>query len=329
MIHVRSERAAFTLIELLVVIAIIGILIALTAGAVNRVRATQVAKATEATIDKLASALDRHMKAVIDQAKKEEIPANVVALAGSDSVRARIIWTKLRLKQEFPQTFAEALAPAPGYLAPKPTYKRAFTTDAAATLALPSLGSAWESAICLAVALEERRSGVEFNMDQLGPTGSATLTLSNGRVVTIAVDAWNSAMPRPASESYLAASQINVPTSPLVYVRSASGGGPNNELNSLPYTDTAQPTARRDRQDPEGTIYRTTPTPMTGANLATLSGLLGYPITLGTAQYVQPVIFSIGPDLQAGLNGQLGAATAAANDNLYSYRLRSQDRRGD
>ena len=66
-----NARPGFTLIELLIVIAIIGVLAALSAGAYFRIADGQRASATEATLSKLNTGLDRRWRAVIDQAAKD------------------------------------------------------------------------------------------------------------------------------------------------------------------------------------------------------------------------------------------------------------------
>src|SRR5262249_22475263 len=73
---------------------------------------------------------------VVKLAKDEVIPANIlygdstmlglIALAGGNpgnpdpesEQRARVIWIKLRLKQQFPMNFMEALDPTPNAIAP-------------------------------------------------------------------------------------------------------------------------------------------------------------------------------------------------------------------
>src|SRR5262249_47483450 len=121
-----AARPAFTLVELLIVIAIMGLLVSITAAAAVRVFSRQKASNTETLITMLSRALNQHWMAVIDQAKNEPIPAGVLALAGTDgdsARRARVIWIKLRLNQEFPTTFAEVVSPG-GSLPPLPAYVR-------------------------------------------------------------------------------------------------------------------------------------------------------------------------------------------------------------
>src|SRR5689334_7036861 len=110
-------RRAFTLIELLIVMAIIAALASLAVGAVLTVRDSQMKSVTETTVQKLASALDQHWKGSLDQIYEETVPQWAINMsldsAGNPDVRlARVIYTKVRLKQEFPVTFLMALNPS-------------------------------------------------------------------------------------------------------------------------------------------------------------------------------------------------------------------------
>src|SRR5690349_1851334 len=108
----RPGRPGFTLVELLVVLAILVILVALTAGATLNVITTQRQRNSELTIQKLGGVLDGQWKAVIQDAASEVIPDSVTTnLANGDPVRARVIWTKFRLMQEFPMSYAEIFQP--------------------------------------------------------------------------------------------------------------------------------------------------------------------------------------------------------------------------
>jgi prepilin-type N-terminal cleavage/methylation domain-containing protein len=107
----NPRRSAFTIIELLIVLAIIAIILSLTLAAVQAIFGGQDKKNTELTIKRLDEAIKAQMRAVIDQAKEKDPPPGVVALAGGDMRRAKVIWIKLQLKRNFPMTFREAIAP--------------------------------------------------------------------------------------------------------------------------------------------------------------------------------------------------------------------------
>jgi len=171
----RSERSqpsqrlrpGFTLVELLVVIAIIAVLAALTVGATMRVIGAQSQKNTQLLVAKLGAALNQQWQAVVDQANKEPLPPAVMAKAGNDGALARVIWIKLRLKQQFPESFSEALSPdgGAGMIAADPYY-----AGLPATLGLPAAQEgAMENAVCLTLALKNSSRGSVFSVDNLSP----------------------------------------------------------------------------------------------------------------------------------------------------------------
>src|SRR5262249_47702093 len=147
------RRGAFTLVELLVVLSIIAILIALSAAATLRFLGVQPATDTRTQLQRLDSTLRTQWSAVADQARKEPIPADIrpaiEAIAGGDTERTRVIWVKLRLKQAFPTSFAEALNPAP--LQALPAYQ-SFLTQLQYTAQTPP--GPFDSAACLLMALQ-------------------------------------------------------------------------------------------------------------------------------------------------------------------------------
>src|SRR5262245_41527087 len=67
----HRRRAGFTLLELLVVMALITVLAAVSIGTYFRVRATAEKHATEVMVEKLASAMDQQVKAIIEEALAE------------------------------------------------------------------------------------------------------------------------------------------------------------------------------------------------------------------------------------------------------------------
>src|SRR5579883_2937319 len=112
----RLRRPSFTLIELIVVMAIIALLLSLTAGAVWRFFGTQQAANTKSLIRSLDSNLHKQWSAISVAAHKDgPIPAaylsTIQSAAGPtdpNGERARLLYTKLLLKQAFPMTFYEA-----------------------------------------------------------------------------------------------------------------------------------------------------------------------------------------------------------------------------
>jgi prepilin-type N-terminal cleavage/methylation domain-containing protein len=232
-----SRRLGFTLVEILVVVAIIGILAALTAGATMQVIGNQKKSNTEQTVAKVAAVLDKQWKAVIAQAKEEPIPDAIlngvltgppqqqfwglIRMASLDPTnpqpndlvvqrRARVIWIGLRLKQQFPMNFMEALDPTPRTVAfngrpylllpPESAYCKALLgvpvplwwstmpgqTPPPVGLAA-GLPQSYESSVCLLLALSRSRGGSAFNQENLS---SAELAGSGVNGLKMIVDAW-------------------------------------------------------------------------------------------------------------------------------------------
>jgi len=127
-VPVAGGRPGYSLVELLVVVAIVGIIAAITASAAIAILGQQKSTNTETLIKTMSSALDQRWRAVVNQAKTEPIPGTILtkllAMAGQNDRRARIIWIKLRLKQEFPMNFTEASDPwrLPGTFSPPTIY---------------------------------------------------------------------------------------------------------------------------------------------------------------------------------------------------------------
>jgi prepilin-type N-terminal cleavage/methylation domain-containing protein len=320
----QARRAGFTLVELLVVMGIILALVALSASASMRLLATQKVSVTETTITKVDSALRKQWDAVLTAAQKEDIAARygsttyttILGVAGNDTRRARVIYVKLRLRQEFPMNYAEALSPS-GPLPAKQSYAKYLSARGKTGNANPV---AEESSACLLMALREGRSGGTAGTDDFGAT---SVDMVNG--IEVLVDGWRR---------------------PLAFYRWPTDPGPNNEVDQLAPPASATVSRARDPQDPDGLLIAT-PGTSTGwwysSGRMTFENSWCHSLHKGTAPYAYymiPVIVSAGPNGQLGITAITGAPNppadvmvinnqANANDNICNYRLQRLGARGD
>jgi prepilin-type N-terminal cleavage/methylation domain-containing protein len=168
------RRGGFTLIELLVVMFIIAVLVALTAGATLKFIVVQRGSNTKTTLKKLYPQLQKKWSEATNQFRTEPmLPADpctqaATNLAGLSSATSgdllaltRVIYIKIKQRQAFPVTFAEAtggfvitiplngtvaIPPLPAYVAELKKY--GITTGNAAN------PQAYESSVCLLMALK-------------------------------------------------------------------------------------------------------------------------------------------------------------------------------
>lgn len=302
------RRRSYTLVELLLVIAIITVLVGLSASALFQFIAGQHEKNTKFMETQLSGALNKHWTAVAETAQKEnwQTPDNATALptirawAGGDDRRARVMYVKFRLKQEFPTTFDEALKPTP--LPAKPTYA-AYLAKLGITGSSPST-AAYESSACLYMALMVTTSGTKIDPDKLG-LAVREFDAPSGKIKAF-TDDWNN---------------------PLVFAR-WPWADPN--LQSLA---PVQNSNMLDKDDPDGRLLDANwqrQTSFPGGGLAEFQRY-GHPVTNPPpkgqpfAYYLIPVIVSAGRDGQLGLSNlqtlAVDTTTNAAADNIYSYNL--------
>lgn len=233
------KRRGFTLIELLVVIAIIAALMALTASAVIKYMLVQQVNNTQTTLNKVQSVLNRQWAAAKDQAWKEAIPPNVQTyiqtnLAGTDAnatVRVRVIYVKLRMRQMFPMNFSEAMNPSP---LPQ---LQSYVTYLSELGISNTIGANFESSVCLLMALQRAQGGGGANSLDLGGGGSITsFTLPNGKGISGLADAWG----QPIYFTRVPAGYT--PLNPI-YPNGSPGindpGDPQGYLNALGWPKTA------------------------------------------------------------------------------------------
>jgi hypothetical protein len=234
------------MLELLVVIAIIGVLVAITTGTVMQVMLGQQKGNTEKMIGgTIFPNLDSQVRAVLDQAKEIPIPSNVLnGMANGDPRLAKVIWTKLQLKRNFPMTYAEAVAPwqytgnnllpAAIQLAPTDLPPLEVFTKNLQGVPVASFGTnpQAEMAALLRLTLTVPRRGIKpfIAENDLGPQAVAD---TNGDGVPEIVDVWGN---------------------PLAFFRFPTD---NDDMNAAkpgsPTTD-----IRRDPQDPEGLLLNPT-----------------------------------------------------------------------
>src|SRR5262245_32968748 len=191
-------RPAYTLIELIVVLGIIGLLAALTVSAVFRILDAQRENNTNVDLRKVQAATDQQVKAAMDRIRVEDPPAAIKELTRTssyayDNTRARALHMKLRLRQEFPQSFVEAdaasflatYAPNPNsrerqilmqYL-PKPAFS--------VVSGLAGTTQYEESAVLLFLILGQGRGGAEFNAE--GIVGVNSIPVGN-KMFKVCVD---------------------------------------------------------------------------------------------------------------------------------------------
>ena len=198
-----TRRDGFTLIELLVVISIIIVLGAVSAGAYFRIKAAQAVTATETNIGKLNSNLRQNWEIVVKQAgddvrdeKLPEVRALITLLNGNKEL-AKVLWTYIRLRLDFPTTFREAQSPITvGSFTAQP--KRIFMPPALPAFAsVPAVPSEEQSAACLFLALTATgRSGNTVGLEGLN-NQAADLNLTGAPAGTTPVKVFNDSWGKP------------------------------------------------------------------------------------------------------------------------------------
>jgi hypothetical protein len=277
------------------------------------------------------------------------VPANLLALAGNDRDRANALYMKMRLRQEFPQTYYEArngititgVDPNTGAtikpnVPPKQFYAQALAnapgTPNATAIPLP----VWESAICLYLALSQTRRGAAFNADDIGAGSTATVagTTAAGANYSFKyfVDAWGNPI---GFERWPNQQNVTPAPSPPPTANVPWYGTTNNilaELSGAPYATQlpSTPAGNTDLLDPLSKLYNQPPSsdpnvspslqPNAGWSNATAAATALHPFDgLNRA----PIIYSAGPD-------QIyNQTTVTSFDDIYSFRLLVEGQRGN
>lgn len=244
MTRTHSGRSGFTLIELLVVLSIMGLLAAISISAVGRFKQASIENFSNIQIRKVQVGLDQQHHGAVDTIKKEAVPPVITELTRhasgqADTARAKALHMKLRLRQEFPQTFAEVdatrftaefatppMAPASQIASlypPKALYRAAIGT-------VPN-NPDLEGAALLYLILTQSRAGSNFDAENVGRVQPVQV---GNRSMKVFVDFFDT---------------------PVGFRRWTDKGDPANiaqELSEYPLAATPLPKA--DPEDPDGRL---------------------------------------------------------------------------
>lgn len=311
MTNARPRRSGFSLIEILIVIALLALLAAIGVGAYLRVQAGAEVQATEGTLNKLNVGIMSKWKAVVDQATREamanKIPNEIREYTknGNGSLnleRARVVWTYMRLKNEFPTSIAE-LTTAPsttglvvnGYTMPKRTIFNSVTGGT------PEEQSA---ALLYASLVKGGVGGTTFDAD---PLRNQTKQTATG--IPYFVDTWGK---------------------PIIFLRMAFT--PELDDVNQPYLPKSGINSK-DPIDPKGTL--TDPGNMGWSSLNNFWSIMTnghysyaeFQSTYPSRNWIASPISS-GPDEEFG-SLIVGPSGDPSGDNLVGFRLRKEGQRGD
>jgi prepilin-type N-terminal cleavage/methylation domain-containing protein len=118
-VRTKSRPAGFTLVEILIVITIIALLLALSIAAVMRIVTAQQIKSSSDIVEKVQVAVDNQYTAIRAQAQLDiqgkgggaQDAMAIINFFNGDQDAALALLTYCRVRQSFPQTFAEVNLP--------------------------------------------------------------------------------------------------------------------------------------------------------------------------------------------------------------------------
>lgn len=310
MMRVSTVRRGFTLVEILVVIAIIGILAALTSAGVFVAISTQQRRNSLNTIRVLDKLLHDRWNEIITKSKDEPPSPAVMTLAGNDIRRARVIWTKVRLVEAFPQTYGELSQADPktivNFYIP-PGQRKAHFNKYQSAVAGKTGGGAGESAACLLMILKTiGADGVGLD-DQLRHAIVATDGVNK---IDTLVDGWSKPLRFTRFDTSPAVQTANPATTGRAFNFSDPADPDGTLLNMSWYFTTPLPTPSAQRSQFENGIN--TPAPLV-VGFHPIALVPPPPAQAARAFYVLPSIASNGKD------GQPNTA-----DDILSFQLRSE-----
>lgn len=304
------KRVGFTLVEILVVISLIAVLAALAVTGAMRVIDGQNEANTRTAIQTAYSILQKQWAKVVADAKKETPSAAALQLAGSDPMRAQVIWIKLRLMEAFPASYDEIQNPPPYQYYPNfasgtpliPETQRRYMNSYQRKLGSSSSQNLQaQSAACVVMALSINRGGVVVNEENLGPYMKDT----DGDGVPELVDGWGTPI-----------AFFRFPTE-YPNLKDTSGAKWLNPAK------TGKGATYSDPLDPDGLLQATG-----NYDYAYFQGTLKAH-AVASGRYIIPALVSSGKDGKLGLNLQANSAgsdmgvTGAGTDydNIYSFFL--------
>lgn len=191
-----TARPGFTLVEMLMVVTIVTILLALTVVGLQKATDSQKNRTSREQVYKLQQSLDVEYQRVLEACRNDQgaqrIPQQVVAYCDNDANRALAVWTAMKLRQQFPDSFAEAVTPFTGIPGYSLTANQAFASvsglgSAAATPAPDPNEKAALLYLILATKSVSGGGAMASSADDLGL--QMTVTIGN-KPFKAFVDAW-------------------------------------------------------------------------------------------------------------------------------------------
>lgn len=345
----RGARPGVSLIEMLVVLAIIGILIGLTAAALQKTVETQNARTSETQVFKLQQALDNEYDRVVAQCRDAngQIPPQILSVCDGDPGRARAVWTAVNLRLNFPDSFDEVrmlplqIKDATG----ANVYRIERSATFAAVPATGSLSPEEESGALLYMILAKRSvsggGAMATSAEDLTQGSRRKVTVTTATGGTVELETFADAFKRSVGFRRWEQTHTTPANTSAYDPRRGTSGSPiaglTDEVQMAPFVDpskaiSAAPNANRDPLDPQGLVLNwvlsggaSDPRAPIKTGLFALPGPV--PTTIQTGLYFNGYnrmanVYSLGRTKVDRNN------VATPEDDILGYRLRKQGEKG-